>query len=306
MNEEQSVAAVIAAAEQAAVAGDYVLAERHLREAVSLQEAVLGRVHPDLANTLNNLGVACEQAGKLDESEEAYRRAYHIAQEAFPPGHPFVIRSAENLRDFCEARGRPFDLPPPVVPVQASVPAGTGPVSLGPIRAPGEPGPPARPPAPAPLMDSQPAGPAPVHPRVVVPATEHAPQVTERRSLALPLSALAIVAALVVVWLFVGDDTPAEDSALGSVTVESPATAPPEAGGTSAGSSAVEGSRAQGDAGAAAPPADASAPTTPAPLPVATPTSPRAANPLSASSITIVTADVCRNFLPRSGDAEWR
>lgn len=113
--------AVIAAAEQAAAAGDYALAERHLRDAAALQEAEWGPVHPDLANTLNNLGVACERAGRLDDAEAAYRRAYQIAVRALAPGDPLVARSADNLRDFCAARGSPFDLdvlrePPRVAP----------------------------------------------------------------------------------------------------------------------------------------------------------------------------------------------
>lgn len=119
--------AVIAAAEQAAAAGDYAVAERHLRDAAGLQEAEWGPVHPDLANTLNNLGVACERAGKLDEAEAAYRRAYQIAVRALAPGDPLVARSADNLRDFCAARGIPFDLPVPREPPRMAAPAGITP-----------------------------------------------------------------------------------------------------------------------------------------------------------------------------------
>ena len=61
--------AVIAAAEQAALAGDYAAAERLLREAAALQEASLGPLHPELANTLNNLGVVYEVTEKPDEAE---------------------------------------------------------------------------------------------------------------------------------------------------------------------------------------------------------------------------------------------
>ena len=66
---------VIEAAEQAAAAGDYASAERLLREAAGLQEASLGPLHPDVANTLNNLGVVCEITGKPDEAEQCFRRA---------------------------------------------------------------------------------------------------------------------------------------------------------------------------------------------------------------------------------------
>jgi hypothetical protein len=99
------------AAEQAAAAGDYASAEQLLREAVRLQEASLGPLHPDLANTLNNLGVVCEITNKPDDAEHFFRRAYGIATEVLEPDHPFVATSRKNLEDFCTARGRPVDVP---------------------------------------------------------------------------------------------------------------------------------------------------------------------------------------------------
>ena len=70
---------VIDRAEQAAAAGDYASAERLLREAADLQEASLGPLHPDLANTLNNLGVVCEITDKPADAERCFRRANEIA-----------------------------------------------------------------------------------------------------------------------------------------------------------------------------------------------------------------------------------
>ena len=96
---------VIDRAEQAAVAGDYASAERLLREAADLQEASLGPLHPDLANTLNNLGVVCEITEKPADAERCFRRAYEIATAVLEPDHPFVATSRQNLEDFCAARG---------------------------------------------------------------------------------------------------------------------------------------------------------------------------------------------------------
>jgi len=108
---------VIDAAEQAAARGDSGSAERLLREAIILQEAELGPFHPDLANTLNNLGVVCEFTNKLADAEQCYRRAFAIATAALDPDHPFVATSGKNLRDFCNARGIAVEPPssPPVV-----------------------------------------------------------------------------------------------------------------------------------------------------------------------------------------------
>ena len=93
--------AILEAAERAVSVDDFVSAEQHLRQAAALQERQIGAEHPDLANTLNNLGIVCEHVGKPAEAEECYRRAYGIASSALPADHPLVQTSGQNLRDFC-------------------------------------------------------------------------------------------------------------------------------------------------------------------------------------------------------------
>ncbi|HEY7185606.1 MAG TPA: DUF2914 domain-containing protein, partial [Vicinamibacterales bacterium] len=78
------------------------------------QEASLGPRHPDLANTLNNLGIVCEMTDKPDEAEQYFRRAVSIARTSLPADHPFVATSQQNLRDFCEARGKKVEMPAPL------------------------------------------------------------------------------------------------------------------------------------------------------------------------------------------------
>ena len=116
------------AVEQAANAGNYAAAEPLLREAALLQEASLGPLHPDLANTLNNLAVVCELTGKMADAEQFYRRAYAVASTALAPDDDLVATSERNLRDFCETQGLPLELqkqaptvaPEREVPVAAS------------------------------------------------------------------------------------------------------------------------------------------------------------------------------------------
>lgn len=115
MPETREPQSVIDAAEQAASAGDYASAEQLLREAALLQEASLGPLHPDLANTLNNLGVVCEITEKPDDAEDCFRRACAIASSVLEPDHPFVATSRKNLEDFCAARGKAVDSPEPVL-----------------------------------------------------------------------------------------------------------------------------------------------------------------------------------------------
>jgi hypothetical protein len=112
MPEQRGARSIIENAEQAAAAGDYASAEGLLREAAGLQEQTLGPNHPDLANTLNNLGVVCEITDNPIDAEHYFRRAYTIATAALAPDHPFVATSRKNLHDFCAARGRPAELPP--------------------------------------------------------------------------------------------------------------------------------------------------------------------------------------------------
>jgi Tetratricopeptide repeat/Protein of unknown function (DUF2914) len=125
MTETRDIRSVVEAAEQAAAAGDYATAETLLTEVARLQEASLGPLHPDLANTLNNLGVVCEITEKPADAERYFRRAYAIATAALAPDHPFVATSRKNLEDFCNTRGIAVEAPPVQPPVSdaADVPS---------------------------------------------------------------------------------------------------------------------------------------------------------------------------------------
>src|SRR5688572_6157644 len=112
MPEPREARSIVEEAEQAAAAGNYASAEDLLRQAAALQEQTLGAQHPDLANTLNNLGVVCEMTDNPIDAEHYFRRAHAIAIAALSPDHPFVATSRKNLHDFCAARGRPQELPP--------------------------------------------------------------------------------------------------------------------------------------------------------------------------------------------------
>ena len=131
---------ILDAAEQAASVQDFASAERFLRQAATLQEAQLGATHPDLANTLNNLGIVCERTGNTSEAESCYRRAYAIARSTLAAEDPLVLTSGQNLREFCAATGRPFELV--ATPPKPPAPAPPAPAALAP-PAPVAPAPPA-------------------------------------------------------------------------------------------------------------------------------------------------------------------
>jgi hypothetical protein len=112
MAQTRDIQSAVEAAEQAAADGDYESAEQFLRDAARLQESHLGPLHPDLANTLNNLAIVCEITKKPEAAEQFFRRAHAIAAESLPADHPFVETSRKNLEDFCRAQGKPMEPPP--------------------------------------------------------------------------------------------------------------------------------------------------------------------------------------------------
>ncbi len=112
-------------AERAATAGDLASADELLTGAARLQEKELGPHHPDLANTLNNLAIVAERAGRAGEAETLYRRGGAIAAAAVPSDHPMVVASRQNLEDFCRAQGLPVKAPiviPPRRPTEPDAP----------------------------------------------------------------------------------------------------------------------------------------------------------------------------------------
>jgi hypothetical protein len=110
MSEPQEIRSLLDLAEGAAVAGDFAAADELLRRVARIQETELGPLHPDLADTLNNLAIVAEKTGRPDDAETFYRRAVAIAS-TLPPGDPRVAASRQNLEDFCRARGVPLDRP---------------------------------------------------------------------------------------------------------------------------------------------------------------------------------------------------
>ncbi len=161
---------ILEAAERAATAEDFVSAEQHLRQAAVLQEQQLGPGHPDLANTLNNLGIVCEYVGKPTDAEACYRRAYRIASAALPADHPLVQTSGQNLRDFCEATGKSLEPSETTAPALEPFASELREVETKPKLAAVPPPPPA---APAPAAPAPPR-PAPVAPPAAAQAAKPA------------------------------------------------------------------------------------------------------------------------------------
>ena len=123
MSEPRNVRNILAEAERAASTGDLVSAEELLRDAAQLQQTELGPFHPDLANTLNNLAIIAERAGRPHDAETSYRRAVEIASASLPPDDAMVAASRQNLEDFCHAHGLPIERPAVIEPAGSEAPA---------------------------------------------------------------------------------------------------------------------------------------------------------------------------------------
>ena len=141
MPDRSAARVMLERAERAATAGDFGSADELLRNATRIQEETLGPLHPDLANTFNNLAIVAEKTGNLDDAETFYRRAVAIASASLPPEDPMVVTSRENLESFCRARGVTIDAPAPATSVatesiaRPSLPAAPKPTPGAPVAA---------------------------------------------------------------------------------------------------------------------------------------------------------------------------
>lgn len=324
MSDPQDVPAVIAAAEHAASTGDLAAAESLLLVALNVQEAQLGRQHPDVASTLNNLAVVCEMANKPDEAERFYRRASDLTLSALGPTHPLTVRSRDNLHAFRLARDIPPEwlqadhVRPAAAPASPSPRAEVPDAPAEPVAALLPPTPIAAAPAPAapalavPATVAPPIAPpatamAPAPPRTTVRAAVQGPVATSsasKRGMRGALGAAALALVVVFVWWSSGSGDRAPESEGSGATADAPVALDAPAGASS-------------NSGAAMP--SASAPSeSPRPAPEAVPqaTAGAASNvppandaraPADASvanSVRVIEARICSTLT--TGGGRWR
>ena len=258
MSDLENVQHLLEEAKRAANAGELTSADVLLQDAARIQEAELGPLHPELANTINNLAIVAEMEGRLGDAETYYRRAVAIASASLPADDPMVASSRKNLEDFCRERGLPFD-PPAAMPSSQLTKNGSG----GPAQNRAE----------TPdigAADSDVAAPTSGHVTdtrsVPSPATDTAdrlsgPTTPRTRSLtivAIGLLAL-VVAALLVTRPWSAREAPPDQHAAAALPAAEPATPRPPA---------------------------------PAPAPIEQPHPPRVAS----GGVSLVTAQLCRTF----------
>ena len=77
--------------------GAYEKAQAKSERALEIRERVLGPSHPEVADSLNHLGLICDARTQLDKAETLYHRALEIDEKVFGNDHPSVAEMTNNL-----------------------------------------------------------------------------------------------------------------------------------------------------------------------------------------------------------------
>jgi hypothetical protein len=76
------------------------------RRGLAIKRALLGRRHPDVAITLNNLGTALQDAGRDREAIVVFEEAVAILVSSLSARHPKTVACLENLQGAVRERSR--------------------------------------------------------------------------------------------------------------------------------------------------------------------------------------------------------
>jgi CHAT domain-containing protein/Tfp pilus assembly protein PilF len=87
-------------------AGKYSEAERLVQRSLAIREKSLGKDHPDVALSLNNLAALYEAQGKYSEAAPLYQRSLAIVEKALGKDHSDVATSLNNLALLYKKQGK--------------------------------------------------------------------------------------------------------------------------------------------------------------------------------------------------------
>lgn len=75
----------------------YQKAKAYLLEALDIRQEILGQEHPEVANTLNNLGALHVDLENFVEAENLYKQSLDIRRKFFDEDHMYIANSYNNL-----------------------------------------------------------------------------------------------------------------------------------------------------------------------------------------------------------------
>ncbi|MBE9004106.1 CHAT domain-containing protein [Fortiea sp. LEGE XX443] len=84
--------------------GKYTTAIPLAERALAIREKVLGKEHPDVATSLNNLAFLYQRQGKYQQAESLYQRSLAIRKKVLGKEHPAVATSLNNLAELYRAQ----------------------------------------------------------------------------------------------------------------------------------------------------------------------------------------------------------
>jgi CHAT domain-containing protein/Tfp pilus assembly protein PilF len=87
-------------------------AEPLYKRSLAIWEKALGSDHPDVAQSLSNLGRLYENQERYADAEPLYKRSLAIYEKALGPDHPYVAASLNNLALLYKNQGRYADAEP--------------------------------------------------------------------------------------------------------------------------------------------------------------------------------------------------
>ena len=99
-------AALDAEVEKLYQAGKYSEAIEVTKRSLAIGEKLLGPDHPDVATSLNNMGLLYQEQGRYGEAEPLYKRSLAIREAALGPDHLSLSTSLSNLGMLYQAVGR--------------------------------------------------------------------------------------------------------------------------------------------------------------------------------------------------------
>src|SRR5262245_60831148 len=87
--------------------GDLADAEMHLRRSLALRQKILGREHPAVAQSMNQLANVLFEEKRYAQAESLYRQSLAMRKKTIGPEHRDVASSLSNLANVLQETGRP-------------------------------------------------------------------------------------------------------------------------------------------------------------------------------------------------------
>ncbi len=86
--------------------GKYTTAIPLAERALALREKILGKLHPDVATSLNNLALLYDAQGNYQQAEQLYQRSLAILEKILGKEHRNIATSLNNLATLYRAQGK--------------------------------------------------------------------------------------------------------------------------------------------------------------------------------------------------------